>query len=104
VSLNETIARLDRDAQALGVELRQRGENVREFNIHPHRLIQYSPGGKGVILVRAFVDDQFECEVVASIERVRELLAVGRRSVTFVHGSGILARSAKDAAGREPQT
>jgi hypothetical protein len=104
--LNETIARLDRDAAALGVELRQTGENKREFNIHSHRLISYQPGGAGVLKVQAFVDGGLEAEVFASIERVQALLVVGRRHVTSATPPGILTRSVKepDRAGTPDET
>ena len=99
--LNETIARLDRDAAQMGIEVRVTGENKREFNIHDHRLIRYQPGGKGVIRVQAVVDGELDCETVVSIERMRDLLSVGRHRVTFVEPAGILTRSVKepDAAG-----
>jgi hypothetical protein len=101
--LNETIARLDRDAATLGVELRQTGENKREFNIHEHRLICYQPGGKGVLKVQAFVDEEMEAEVFVGIDRMRDLLLVGRRHVTSAQPPGILTRSVKPGRTGTPE-
>ena len=101
--LNDTIARLDRDAAGLGIELRQTGENTREFNIHSHRLLRYRPGGKGVILVQAYVDGELDCETVVSIERMRALLAVGHRGVTSGAPGGILTRSVKPGRTGTPE-
>jgi hypothetical protein len=101
--LNDTIARLDQDAVRLGIELRQTGENTREFNIHSHRLLRYRPGGKGVILVQAYVDGELDCETVVSIERMRALLAVGHRGVTFDAAAGILTRSVKPGRTGTPE-
>jgi hypothetical protein len=78
--MNETIARLDRDAVWIGVTLTHLGDNARRFYIHPGRYLDYRPGGKGVLRVRAYVDGQLEAETVVSIERMRALLHVGSRA------------------------
>ena len=101
--LNDTIARLDRDAVRMGIQVRSTGENKREFNIHDHRLICYQPGGKGVLRVQAYVDGELDCETVVSIERMRGLLAVGRRGVTFPNAAGILTRSVKPGRTGTPE-
>jgi hypothetical protein len=53
--INETIARLDREARKLGLDLVERGVNRRGFEYQPtSRWMEFRPGGKGIVEVTAY--------------------------------------------------
>jgi hypothetical protein len=52
--INEDIARLDRFARRVGLDLTERGVNVRVIDLGT-RLLKYKPGGKGVVKVEASI-------------------------------------------------
>lgn len=70
--INPTIARLDRDARRMGIDLKERGVNRREFS-YGDRLLTYKPGGKGVVRIEAVVDGRLDSTVVCGPERVRAI-------------------------------
>ena len=84
---NPTIASLDRTAARLGLAvepLKAGSLNGRKFVAASGRLFHYSPGGKGVIRVSAFIPVDpatndgnawtLECSNVVSIERMERIL------------------------------
>lgn len=53
--INETIARLDRSARKLGLELAESAVNRRGFEFRPTgRWMEFKPGGKGIVEVSAY--------------------------------------------------
>ena len=44
MKVNETIARLDRDAKRMGTPVERTGLDSRQFYVNPHRLLTYKPG------------------------------------------------------------
>lgn len=74
---NPTIARLDRLALALGLEVRKTGTNSRSIDLGT-RLIAFKPGGKGVIRVESSVLSEsgatLDAESVVSLERMERIL------------------------------
>jgi hypothetical protein len=70
--MNETIARLDRAARRLGLELRETGVNRREFEAFG-RTFRYRPGGKGIVAVETLINGKPDATVHKNIERMEEL-------------------------------
>jgi hypothetical protein len=53
--INETIARLDRTARRIGLDLTELAVNRRGFEFGPTgRWLEFKPGGKGIVQVTAF--------------------------------------------------
>ena len=54
---NPTIARIDRSAERLGLDLRKGpGENARSIS-HGDRLYKITPSGSGVVRIRSYLDE-----------------------------------------------
>lgn len=70
---NETVARLDREAARLGLDLVRRGRNCREFGLPGGRTIRYLSRGKGTLRVCAYVDGELDAETVCAPERIERL-------------------------------
>jgi hypothetical protein len=76
--INETIARLDRFARRVGLDLAELAVNRRGFEFGPtRRWLEYKPGGKGIVQVTAYVRRGGPVEAVQykDAEQMERLLA-----------------------------
>ena len=77
---NETIARLDRVAKRLGLNLDRRGHNGREFDLDETRVIRYLPCGKGSLRVCSYLVGELDAETVCGPERIETLMMTAVRN------------------------
>lgn len=72
--MNERIARVERAATTLGVELTSPTKTSREFNLNAHRTIRFKCQGKGTMLIEARHCGVLEASNVMRDEKVIGLL------------------------------
>jgi hypothetical protein len=70
---NPSLARLERYAQKIGLELIVRNASTRAFDCGD-RHIRFRPGGKGVMFVQSFVGMKLDSQAYASEDRVKGLM------------------------------
>jgi hypothetical protein len=71
----EGMARLDRYARQLAVQLNQWGNSGRQFWYREDLLIRYKPQGKGTYLIESFKAGEPEAIVVGQQGRIENLLS-----------------------------
>lgn len=71
---NPTIARLDRAAAQIGLDLRESAVNRREFEGFG-RVFSYKPGGKGIVRVESRIDGQLAAVVHRDLPGMLDLFA-----------------------------
>lgn len=73
--VNPAVARLDRLAARMGVQLEELSRNCRRFVLKSGRVIEYLPGGgQGVLRVTASGGDLPLCELTCAPRRVEGML------------------------------
>lgn len=72
--MNERLARVERAATTLGVELTSPTKNSREFNLTPFRTIRFKCQGKGTMQIEARHSGVLETSAVMRDEKVIGLL------------------------------
>lgn len=73
--INPTIARLDRVALKMGIDLKERGVNAREFSLPAifdgdTHILKYKPGGAGVVRIESYVNGRLDATSVSGPDRI----------------------------------
>ena len=72
--MNARIARIEREANVLGIALTSPTKNSREFSLNAHRTIRFRTKGKGTMLIEARHSGVLESSAVMRDDKIKDLL------------------------------